>query len=167
MTRADATEPRYVRLVPHIQSRLGAVLRQQGRKDEAEASYRRTIDQLQALDRRTNAFFGDAFERAQAREALANLLLERDHPADARAVLEESIADLQTGRKGDPRMRPSSELLAEQYRNLAAVLQRLQEPELAAKASLQAEELTKRMRAWPSGGPSFRPRREREPSRPD
>jgi serine/threonine protein kinase len=156
----DASSPRYPVLAAHIQSKLGAVLHQQGRPEETEETYRQAIELLKPLARQARPNSGDVFELARARDALANLYRERGRLADARGVLEESIAELQKLRKADPRYRPLAGLAAEQYRSLAEILKRLDEPDLAAKASHAADDL-----AHMPGGPPSWPGRERRPRR--
>jgi tetratricopeptide (TPR) repeat protein len=153
----DASSPRYPILAAHIQSKLGAVLHQQGRPEETEESYRQAIELLKSLARQGRSNSGDVFELARARDALANLYRERGRLTDARGVLEESIAELQKLRKSDPRLRS---ILVEQYRSLAEILKDLDEPALAAKASRAAEEVAR----MPGGLPSW-PGRERRPRR--
>ncbi len=157
----DASVSRYVLLAARIRDKLGELLRQQGRKADAEAEYRRAVDLLKLSGEPGRRHVPAAHALGRARTALADLLLEQDRPADARAVLEESIADLQKLRKADPYFRPSVDLLAEQYRTLASVLTRLNEPKKAAEMQKHAEEVKKRFRPAPPG-----PRLDRGKRRP-
>jgi tetratricopeptide (TPR) repeat protein len=156
----DAAAPRYATQAAHIQSKLGAVLLQQGRPDETETAYRQAVELLKPLARQERPNTWDVFELTRARDALANLLRDRGRLAEARGVLEESIAELQKMRKPDSRYRSLAGPLVEQYKSLAEILKALKEPDLAAKATHEAERLGRQ-----PGGPPPWPGRDRRSRR--
>jgi serine/threonine protein kinase len=149
----DARVSRYTSLAAQLQSKLGATLRKQERTDEAETAYRQAVT---LLDRPGRLNLWDALALVRVREALANLLIECDRLADARAVARESFDGLERLRnelRNDRRFGSGNPLLADPYKNLAAVLARLGEELLAADALRQSEELRKKPRGAPPAGP--------------
>jgi eukaryotic-like serine/threonine-protein kinase len=133
-------------LPARAQERLAIVLQRQGRMAEAEAAYREAVRL-----RKAPAPFWEV-DLCAARQALAAFLLERGRPADARDVLQESIADLKRWNAWGPTATLKQKLLREQYQSLATAWTGLGETARAAEASREADRIGQQPPPFGKGG---------------
>jgi tetratricopeptide (TPR) repeat protein len=132
--------------------RLGSVLQQQRRPAEAETAYRQAVRLQQAVADEPRPSPFARLDLAIARQALADFLVQRDRPEEARALLQESITDLEGWSRPGPGGWARQKLLAAQYQGLATALASLGETARSAEAARQAERLGS-LAPQPFGGP--------------
>jgi serine/threonine protein kinase len=110
----------YIQSQIHVHAKLGTVFERRGRIDEAEACYRRAIDLAGTLIERSPAPLRARVDRADVREALAYIQLERGFKDEARALLEAAVSELRSLRMpGLPRpLADRFQSLAEAFRSL-------------------------------------------------
>jgi tetratricopeptide (TPR) repeat protein len=165
LIQAPAAPPAYTASLARALCKLGSVLQQQDRAQEAETTYREALRLLDSLTMRPPPLTSLPQDRAMARYLLANLLLQKDRPQQARPLLETAIADLETRLPTAPGFRMASPLRTALYQSLAIVWKRLGQPAQAAEAARKAEQLAQRP-PFPPGPPeSGRPGR-MPPDRP-
>jgi hypothetical protein len=143
---AESTDPpaaRRTALAGRAQLRLGAVLQREDRTQEAEAAYRESVRLQQSLAKEAPLFPFFQIDLCAARQALADFLLQHDRLPEARAVLRESIVELERWQAGGPAGWLRQKLLTTQYHHEAAVLTRMGETALAAEATRTAERLAR------------------------
>jgi serine/threonine protein kinase len=145
LTAAFAGVWKYRASLARMYGKLGEVLRQLGRTEGAETAYRQAVAGLKSLAGESPAHSLSLIQLSTARRDLADLLLARNRLAEARSVLEESIADLQKVSTASPRFRTASSVLAANYRSLAATFTRMGETTLAEEASHKAKELSRNL----------------------
>ena len=138
LAREHPNIPDYASAQIHIHHKLAHVLRDTGRAEEAEADLRTALDLQTVLVRQLRAVSSYHVWQAVIQESLADLQRERGELNEARTLLEAAVATL---RDCQARERTSAyqHLLVRNYENLADVLDRLGERELAAAARRQAQ----------------------------
>jgi tetratricopeptide (TPR) repeat protein len=118
----------------HVQARLGTVLRRLGRSDQADDRYRQAIELAGTLLDRDPRDVRARVDRADTREALALLDLERGRKDEALTLLAAAAADLQSVAVKGPM--PS---IADRFEDLSEDYEGLGDPgraeEMAARAS--------------------------------
>ncbi len=117
----------YVQSQIHVHAKLGAVLQRLDRADEAELSYRRSIEFAGDLMRRSPTPVRATIDRADVQEALARLVLDGGQREQARGLLEVAVADLRS-LEGTRHVSP---LLSDRYESLAEDFGKLGETERA------------------------------------
>jgi tetratricopeptide (TPR) repeat protein len=137
LVREHPNIPEYTGSQIHIHHKLAHVLRHTGRPKESEASLRSALDLQSALVRQFPAVSSHRAWQAVVQESLADLLRERGELNEARSLLEDSVSMLNDCLAED-RKPEHVRLLVRNYENLADVLSRLGEQELADAARRQA-----------------------------
>jgi tetratricopeptide (TPR) repeat protein/predicted Ser/Thr protein kinase len=116
----------YTRAQVHVEAKLAAVLQRLERLDDAEACYRRAIELEDTLIEQSpggRAKGRDRFDRTTLRQSLAQLLIQRGRPDEARAILDavaEELTSLAGSEKGSPRFADRFATLAGLYTDLGA-----------------------------------------------
>jgi serine/threonine protein kinase/tetratricopeptide (TPR) repeat protein len=139
----------FVAAEARIHHRLGSFHRQMERWAEAEQSFRKAV----AIQRPLADQFPDApyygLWMATFRIALADVLLRRNQPAEARTELEATIAALLRRMQQQPEMDPVHDLLALAYSKLEIALRQAGEEGLADEAGRKAEQQRNAVRRSP------------------
>jgi tetratricopeptide (TPR) repeat protein len=149
----------YIQSQIHVYAKLGAVMQRRDRPEDAEAAYRRAIDFAGTLMGCASNPARATIDRADVREALALLVLERgDHDA-ARGLLEGAVGDLRS-LHGTLGLRP---MLAERFASLAEGFRKLGDLERAETVSSWAGTTGERGARRPSGGGGNEPKPKGEP----
>jgi serine/threonine protein kinase len=117
----------YVQSQIHVYAKLGAVMQRLARPDDAESSYRRAIEFAGSLMERSKNPVRATIDRADVREALALLVLERGQQDEARSLLEGAVGDLQSLQIA----RNVSPLVSERFESIADGFRRLGDAERA------------------------------------
>ncbi len=111
----------------HVYAKLGAVMQRLDRTGEAELAYRRAIDFAGSLMERSSSPARATIDRADVREALALLLLERGERTTAAVQLEGAVSDLRL-LQGSWHIWP---MLSERFASLAEGFRKLGDMERA------------------------------------
>jgi serine/threonine protein kinase len=147
----------------HVHAKLGAVMQRLEHPDEAEAAYRFAIERAGWLMQHSDAPTRATIDRADVREALALLALERGRSNEAASLLEGAVADLRS-LQGARNVGP---LLSERFETLADGFRKLGEPERAETVAGWSRAVGRRPPRRPPGGfddPKNVPRPKRSPS---
>jgi tetratricopeptide (TPR) repeat protein/tRNA A-37 threonylcarbamoyl transferase component Bud32 len=148
--------PLYAAARAHVQDRLGALLVQLKRPDEADKAFRKAVMLQSRLVKQHPEVVAYGLSLALMQASLGRLQAERGNLKEARTLLETATIRLEELRsKGDKDKRPGwvRFSLGRSQRELSRVLTRLGENELAAQALRRADEL------GPERGPApFGPR---------
>ncbi|WZO99996.1 serine/threonine-protein kinase [Isosphaeraceae bacterium EP7] len=112
-SRAENSETLRSRV--HVDAKLAAALHRLGRLDEAEAADRRAIEAADRLLALSPGDFRGQLDRADVREELCRLRMERGETEDARGMLAATRADLMAAAMGYPSAPP----IADRIRSLA------------------------------------------------
>jgi serine/threonine protein kinase len=134
-----ARAPRSSLLAQRLHAQLARLLDEQERKDEAEESYRQALLFFKAPQRPPPRDPRSMIELGHLRERWIALLLERGNSTEARAAAQEWFADLQRLPKHGPLFHGKSAPLPPQYKKLAGIFQRLNDPAHAAEAEKAAK----------------------------
>jgi len=133
--------PDYAAFQVHVRLRLANILWETD-PSRAEASLRKALDLEWTLARRfpQNSFYRIGLGSIQ--ESLAVLLRDRGQLADARTLMESCIASFKAvlPKDSNSRFPPMQGVVAQNYRNLANLLRRMNDEQGAAAALRQAEE---------------------------
>jgi tetratricopeptide (TPR) repeat protein len=105
----------------HVYAKLGAVMQRLERPGDAESAYRQAIDFAGSLMERSSSPTRATIDRADVREALALLVLERGERDRARGLLEGAVSDLRM-LQGSRHIWP---MLAERFASLAEGFRKL------------------------------------------
>lgn len=119
-------------------ARLAVVQQQRGNVKDAEANFREALAIQETLALKSPRDSSVTHDLVSTRLALADCLLAKGQPAEARAVLDESIKHLRSQAKDEWRFRWRGGLLASHYLKLATALARLGLTDLAAEAARNA-----------------------------
>ena len=111
----------------HVYAKLGAVMQRLDRPSDAESAYRRAIDFAGTLMEHSSSPARATIDRADVREALALLVLERGERDTARGLLEGAVGDLRL-LQGSRHIWP---MLAERFASLARGFRKLGDAERA------------------------------------
>ena len=122
LSAADSSSAVPAQLLAKSHARLAAVQQMENNFAGAEDHYRRAIAVLQVQLQKSPLDFYILFDLASVRLHLADCLLAKDEPAEARTLLEESIKNLKTVLKDTARFRGRGGLLSSHYQKLATVL---------------------------------------------
>jgi serine/threonine protein kinase len=133
--------PPYRAVDARVHEKLGMVLQRMNQTGDAEKEFRRAVGRQAGLVKRHPEVPAYGYGLARMEASLAQLLSDRGRWADARAMLEASAGRLEALVKENPQPRFPRQLLGRDYRDLAAVLARLGDTELAAAARRKAEAL--------------------------
>ncbi len=137
----------------HVHAKLGAVLHRLKRLDEAEACYRQAI----TIEGETIGMVltdRPQIDRATTREALAMLQIERGKRDEARTLLEEAAADLESLTTSGGHIPPP---LNSRYKSLAEAFESLGETDRAQEMTKRAAEVDMRPPPEPPGRFGRRP----------
>ena len=132
--------PDFLAAEARIHDKVGSFHRQMGHWAEAERSFRRAVAvQAPLVDQFPDApYFG--LWMASFRIALAEALIRRDQPGEARAELEGTISALLRQLRQRPEIPPPHSLLALGYSKLEIALRQTGEKDLADEAARKAEQ---------------------------
>ena len=139
LTSQHPNVPEYLASQARVHHRLGEVLRQSQRLDDAENHDRKALDIQAQLAKGFPEVVTYQVWEAAFRNSLADLLLRRDKLAEIRAIADTNIARTSRLLKDSPELWYLHGLLMESNRTLAAALRRSGEAEQASKAETQAE----------------------------
>ena len=139
LTAQHPNVPEYLASQARIHHRLGEVLRQSQRLDDAEASDRMALNiQTQLAQGFPEVITYQVWEAA-FRNSLADLLLRRDKLAELRVIADTNITRTSRLLHDHPELVYLHALLMETHRTLAAALRRSGDTDQAAKVDAQAE----------------------------
>jgi len=130
----------YLASQAHILHALGTVLRKTRRLDEAERSDRKAVAAQESLAKRFPKVLSHQVWLAAFRNSLTDLLRLREKHAEARSLLERTIAGLNKLQGDNPDMWFLHALLMDSNRTLAVVLRRSGHAEKAAEATRREQE---------------------------
>ena len=139
-----------------IMLRLAWAREQAGKKELAAATYREVIAHQTPRSPEEWRPEPAVFEQAVARNRLAALLTESNRLAESRRLLEDSLVDVRPLTTGmGPQAFTAWQMMATTNRQLAGVLDRLNEPDAAEKARQAAETWGQPPSFVPGGGKGF------------
>jgi len=130
--------PDYAACQVRIHLRIARLLRRSGKDADAEASFRRALDLQSSLVLRYPQASQYRILNAIVHESLASLLRERGKLTESRTLIEASIGTLEELAEEAQTPRHLRDLLAKNYRQLADVLNRMDEKQSADEARLRA-----------------------------
>ncbi len=133
--------PHYVAGYAQLHERMGILLLQMKKVDEAEKLLRQGVALQKEVVSQYPQIAGHAMRLSQMQSSLAIVLIERREWKEARALLQESIARQQTVLKNEQQMGFLRVGLGRSYRTLADVFTRLGDKVSAAEALRHAEDL--------------------------
>ena len=141
--------PDFLAAEARIHDKLGSFHRQMERWADAEQSFRKAIAiQAPLVEQFPDApYYG--LWMATFRIALADALIRRNQPGEARTELEETISALLRQLEQRPEMHPPHDLLALGYSKLAMALRQAGEKGLADEAARKAEQERNSVRRSP------------------
>jgi serine/threonine protein kinase len=138
----------YVQSQIHVHAKLGAVMQRLDHPDQAESSYRFAIERAGWLMQHSSTPTRATIDRADVREALALLALERGRSDEAASLLDGAVADLRS-LQGSRNVGP---LLSERYETLADGFRKLGESERAETVAGWSRAVGRRPPRRPPGG---------------
>ena len=141
--------PDFLAAEARIHDKLGSFHRQIERWAEAEESFRKAIAIQATLVKQFPEAPYYGFWMATFRIALADALIRRNQPGEARAELEDTIATLLRQLGQTPETPPPHDLLALGYSKLAIALRQAGEEDEADKAARKAEQERNAVRRAP------------------
>ncbi len=132
--------PDFLAFEARVLHKLGSFFQQTDRWAEAESSFRKaTVCQSRLVEQFPDSpYYG--LWMATFRIALADALIRRDHPGEARTELEQAISTLLRQLEQTPETYRPHDLLALGYSKLAIVLRQLGERDQADEAERKAEQ---------------------------
>jgi tetratricopeptide (TPR) repeat protein len=136
-----------------VHDRLGELLEQMDQGEEAERHYRKAIGVEATLSRQHPEVAIFDLALARIKRSLARVLRDRKDYTEARTILETSADRLEAMLKKAPQPDRVRVSLGRTERDLADVLTRLGERDLAAKALRRADELGPERKPGPFGPP--------------
>jgi eukaryotic-like serine/threonine-protein kinase len=151
--------PLYAQSHALVHERLGALLRQSGEAEAAEKALRRAVALQAGLVRRYPEVAAYDFTLARAQASLARALADRGKWPEARALLEGATGRAEAILRKEQRLSSARAFLGRSLRELAEVLTRLEEHELAAQALRRAEDFGPERGRGPAGPRERRDRR--------
>lgn len=148
--------PEYLSWQAQVCHRLGVVLRQLQRLDDAEENDRKAVSAQTKLAEQLPDVPSHKIWLAAFRNSLADLLLRRDKIPEARSLAEGTISMLSSLLDANPDMAFLHTLLAESDRTLAAVLRRSGDEAASSRAEREAERHRRSVLDRPPGDPGTR-----------
>ena len=124
----------------HVHAKLGAVLQRLNRLDDAESYFRRAIALAGSIIERAPVERRPRLDRADMREALAELQFDRGLPVEARTLLDEAVGDLESVSTDEP-MTPS---VADRFEKLGEAFEQIGEPERAREIARRVADVRAR-----------------------
>jgi serine/threonine protein kinase/tetratricopeptide (TPR) repeat protein len=143
--------PQYAASHAQYLDRLGNGLFQARSLDEAEKAHRKAVALQSRLVKQHTDVLAYGFWLSQMECSLARVLSDRGELQEARSRLETAVERLEGLPTKDPRLGSVRSFLGTAYRELAQVLRRGGDVELATKALRKAEELDRRQGPGPPG----------------
>jgi serine/threonine protein kinase len=151
--------PDYQLTKAQVHHRLGLVQKHTQQLDKAEKNLRQAVDIQITLAQRFPKIAFHRFLHGKFVDSLVDVLLEEKKWDEGKPLVEASIAELKKALNQDEKSRFVRIALADHYGKLAKILRETAEPELAADAERQAQELRQSM---PKGAPGFQKDRDKK-----